>query len=406
MIKKAVVVHAGARDNYEVAYALYEADQLDSLVTEVYWPDSLRLFAKELAEKRSRKGLPFNATTISFRALFFTARMALKSSFILNNLKDESLSRRAYHVARKHGAHLFCYSYYANFAFSQLAAFPGQRKLLFQLHPHPVSVKEILDSELLLHPQAAESILYENEMQYTASYLQKLASEPLLADHIAVASTYTKKTLVAQGIEASKISVIPYGVDAEQFPQRTAAPANKTLKLLFIGSIVQRKGLIYLLNALRVLNNAAIELTLCGRGFIDHQLLAAYTDLPITVKKGLSRKELVAEMHGSDLFILPTLSEGFAHVILEAMSAGVPVITTDHSSGPDIITNCQDGWIVPAKSVEAIVSRISWALNNKDQLFNIGEAAAITAKRYTWERFRTGIRKFYSENIYGYEAGS
>jgi glycosyltransferase involved in cell wall biosynthesis len=96
---------------------------------------------------------------------------------------------------------------------------------------------------------------------------------------------------------------------------------------------------------------------------------------------------------------LPTLSEGFAHVILEAMASGLPVITTGHSCGPDIITDGKEGWIIPIRSVKSLTEKLEWCMNNKKYLFDMGQSAADTASKYTWEKFRNRIIDFYESAI-------
>lgn len=399
MRKKCVVVHAGARDHYELALALMEQHYLQKLVTEAYAPDLLAELFPRLAKKRYKKGISSGNVSIATGGLFAGSLMFVNRQFDLNRKKDMSLSKKAYAIAKGTESHLFCYSYYAGHSFTQPPAFSGQKKLLFQLHPHPKSVKAILDEELIVTPVARNSILYENEMQYPDAYLEMLSSESTLADKVAVASNYTRRTLIEYGVSEEKITVIPYGIDKTMFRRRIERPANKNLKIIFVGSMVQRKGLSYLLDAVSKFKTGQVDLVLCGRGFIDNDLLKHYNKINISVKQNLSTDQLLEELHRSDLFVLPTLSEGFAHVVLEAMASGLPVLTTNHSCGPDIITEGKDGWILSVKSVSALVDRLEWSINNKSVLFEMGQEASKTASNFTWEKFRRGIVEFYESVI-------
>lgn len=399
MSKQCVVVHAGARDQYQLALAMAENNYLKRLVTELYCPDALTSILPSLAKKRYQPGVSSNLVSISIGALITNGRMYLKKNFTLNNTKDYQLSKKAYNVSKASESHLFCYSYYATYAFSQERAFPNQKKLLFQLHPHPFSVKKILEEELTTVPAAKASILYENEFQYSQSYLDQLGSEPTLADAVVVASNYTKQTLIENGVKAAQIKVVPYGINNALFKKRTSAPNNKKLRVLFVGSMVQRKGLSYLFDALKLLKSDHIELVLCGRGFMDEALLKEYSNINFSIKRNLSATALVNEFWASDVFVFPSLSEGFAHVILEAMSCGLPAIATDHSCAPDIITHDKDGWVIPVKNSRSLAEQLSWCISNKEKLFEIGQAAAITANNYSWEKFRRGVAEFYESAI-------
>ena len=90
------------------------------------------------------------------------------------------------------------------------------------------------------------------------------------------------------------------------------------------------------------------------------------------------------------MLVLPSLFEGFGLVILEAMSQGVPVITTPHTCGPDIISDGIDGFIVPIRSADAIAEKIR-LFKNRDFLITMSEQAIAKAALYNWERYRRSI---------------
>lgn len=396
MRNKCVVAHAGARDHYQLALALAEKGYLEKLVTDTYAPNWLYTIFPSIFEKRYQPGL--SSSFISFNIL----NLSLGILNILNKKNfdhrknDESISIEAYSIASKKQLPLFLYSYYAFPAFKKAQSENfNQPRLLFQLHPHPLSVRNQLQIELENYPQAADSLLHEAEMKYSSDYLKRLSDEPALANAIVVASSYTKSTLVENNILAEIIKVIPYGVDLHNFKTRTIAPKNKKLRVLFVGSMVQRKGLTYLFEAIAQLPKGSTELVLCGRGFVDHNLLKEYSSSNTIVQLNLDNSSLVAEMHKADVFVLPSLSEGFGHVILEAMATGLPIIATDHTSAPDLITEGKEGWVIPIRDTNAIVERLNWCIENKNLLFNMGIQAAATAKQFTWERFRAGIVNFY-----------
>ena len=399
MTRKCVVVHAGARDDYQLALAMSECGYLHKLVTELYCPDALTGILKSLADKRYKTGLSSRFVSMSATSMFATANMLIRKQSDLNRQKDAALSKLAYQRAKLGKSNLFCYSYYASYAFSQPRAFEGQQRLLFQLHPHPVSIRKILEEELILAPAAKNSILHENELQYSEDYLQQLSSESLLADNIVVASSFTRKTLTDHGVPDSKIKVIPYGIDASKYFKRTVRPNNERLRIIFVGSMVQRKGLSYLLESVRRITARHIELVLCGRGFTDTNLINEYSDVHFVIKRGLSHVKLIEELHQSDLFVLPSLSEGFAQVILEAMSCGLPVLTTTNSCGPDILTEGINGWVVSVRSVDKLVEKLEWSILNKTTLFDMGNVAAQTARQYSWPKFRNQVAEFYKNAV-------
>lgn len=389
MRERFVIAHAGARDQYQLSLALFESGLLEELVTDFYAPDLLFRLSPDQFGRRYCPGLTSSAVSQSFPAMLSAFRMKFGQSFRRNMEKDRHISKSAYHKAKRSGAHLFLYSYYAYQAFHvAIKEEPDMQRLLFQLHPHPYAIQKLLRDELELVPQARNSIMYENEMQYPESYLHKLAEESAMATGIMVASEYTKRTLVENGIDHQKVFVNSYGIDPAVYPARTSMPVNRKLTIAFVGSMVQRKGLSYLFEAVRLAGSGHFAVKLFGRGFIDRELISHYSDLDLEVNEGLDRADVVSSLHRSDVFVLPSLTEGFAQVILEAMSAGLPVITTTNTCGPDVINEGQHGFLMAIRDVEGLAGKLSWCLENREILYNMGEMAAAKARTYTWEAFR------------------
>jgi glycosyltransferase involved in cell wall biosynthesis len=396
----AIVAFAGARDNYQLPVALHEERLLDAFVTDVYhkFSKSTPLLSgkiKSLALRRYCKDLEGATVLTPKLSLAATLLGRFYKDQYFSLLKDKSLGRRAAEVALKKDAALFVYSYYAHSAFSynrQILPF----RFIFQLHPHPIEVRRILAEEIELTPEAKFSLIQEYELGLPQSQFEQLSREPHLANGWVVASSFSASTLTAQGIPQEKIHIVPYGVDFSQFPQRKQMPVfDKPLRVIFVGSMVQRKGLSYLLQAVRLLKSQNIEIVLCGRGVRDQQLISQYKDLNISIKTNLSRSDLVQEIHQSDLMIFPSLAEGFAHVILEVMSCGVPIIATPHTCAPDIMEDGRQGFIVPIRSSQVIAEKLEWAIYNRESLYEMGVSAAAQARLFSWSRFRDGIRQAY-----------
>ena len=409
-LEKAVVVFAGARDNYQLPLALNEEHLLEELVTEMYFPLDNKFFQLSLGSAlphtmlsaRFCKGINSEKVTISRKALFSFLLSKSMPSVYLNQLNwrtSKYLSEKARKIALRKNIPLFCYSYYAFDAFNPKQERPRHR-FLFQLHPDPRTVRRILLEELEITPLAKSSLMAELELSLPDSEFEKLSSEPHFANGWFAASSFTANTLSEHGIPRNDINVVQYGVDHSVYLQRSAFPEkDKPFKIIFVGSLIQRKGLSYLLDAVRLLNTKAIKLVLCGRGFIDKDLLSNFEDVDFEVKPNLSRADLIAEIQSADIFVLPSLAEGFAHVILEAMSCGVPVISTNHTCAPDVITEGKEGFVVSIRDTEAIAEKLSWAIDNRDVLAEMGIMAAKQARKFTWERFRAGIREAYQKML-------
>jgi glycosyltransferase involved in cell wall biosynthesis len=300
---------------------------------------------------------------------------------------DATLGRTAGELARRTGSLLLSYSYYAFDAFRSY----GRPGALFQLHPHPLSVRRILERELADHPDCASSLEKEWELALPQEDFDHLVAEPRMADRFLVASSFTRSTLIENGAPAEAIHVIPYGVDLDRFqpgghPQRFSGP----LRLLFVGAINQRKGIKYLLEAMRMMGSAPVEVKVCGRVVDDLALFTPFSS-QVEVRPSVSLPELLEAYRQADLFVLPSVAEGFAHVLLEALASGLPILSTTHTAAPDLIEEGREGFVVEPRRPDLLASRIEWAINHRGQLAEMRIAARRRAELFTWKRFRQGV---------------
>jgi len=242
------------------------------------------------------------------------------------------------------------------------------------------SARSLMKKEFEINPEWSSTLTGFND---SSDKLNKKDQELALADVIFVASSFTKKTLEDYSGNLPEIKVIPYGFPEVKQKKQYLSLAGRKLKVLFIGGLSQRKGLSYLFNAVEELESK-IELTIVGNKAVENcealnSALEKHKWIP-----SLSHAEVLACMQEHDLFVFPSLFEGFGLVITEAMSQGVPVITTDRTAGPDIIKQGKDGWIVPAGSTKGIKEVFEEILENPEVLEKFGIAAQNKAQTRPW----------------------
>lgn len=216
--------------------------------------------------------------------------------------------------------------------------------------------------------------------------IERKDQEVQLADHIVVASHVTKSSLLEHGIPAGKISVIPYGTESVEGP----AGAPDRFRALFVGRVGPRKGVHYLLDAWRVPEFTNAELLLVGVNEFPEGWLEAHLGRAL-YQPSLPRSELRKIYASSSVLVLPSLVEGFGMVILEAMSCGVPVITTPNTAGPEIIESGVDGFIVPIRDVDALREKLAWCAGHPAELREMGRRARDKARLYSWNRYRAAL---------------
>lgn len=242
------------------------------------------------------------------------------------------------------------------------------------------SARLLMQKEFEINPDWSSTLTGFSD---SPAKLEVKDKELALADVIFVASSFTKKTLEEYSGKLPEIKVIPYGFP-EVIQKKEYQPlVNRKLKVLFIGGLSQRKGLSYLFEAVDGLENK-VELTIVG-----HKAVANCKALNLALEQhywipSLSHDQVLACMREHDVFVFPSLFEGFGMVITEAMSQGVPVITTDRTAGPDVIQDGVDGWIVPAGSAIAIKEVLYEILEQPELLEQFGLAAQTKAKNRPW----------------------
>jgi starch synthase len=254
--------------------------------------------------------------------------------------------------------------------------------ILEQTVAHPLHKQSMMEEASRRFPAWAES-----EEPRPGYLLAAERTEHELADRIVAGSSYCRDTLVEQGVSPEKIVVNPYGV--ERLDEDFALPtdrADRPLRFLFLGFLSLRKGLPLLLEAWEKAGLRDAELVLAGgirpehRHFLPQNNTVRYAGF-------VPRSSLPSFLAQNDVNVLPSYSEGFAISLIEAMAAGLPVLATDHTGAPDIVSPGQEGFILPVGDVDALVERLRWFAANREKIPAMSAAAKQKAKEFTWERY-------------------
>ncbi|MHB8210563.1 MAG: glycosyltransferase family 4 protein [Acidithiobacillus sp.] len=218
----------------------------------------------------------------------------------------------------------------------------------------------------------------------------ELDAECELADRILVGSTFARNAFIEEGFPAEKVIVIPYGADLERFsPGQPGAEQRKTFNALFVGSIVQRKGVSYLLRAYQRFKGPNTELVLVGKYPDDSSPFAPFRDGFKHIPH-VPQTDLPQIYRSADVFVFPALLEGMGLVVLEAMASGLPVITTPNGPG-DLVRDGVDGFVVPIRDVDAIVEKLEYLRTHPEERLRMGQNARERAEMFTWERYRAKV---------------
>lgn len=221
-----------------------------------------------------------------------------------------------------------------------------------------------------------------------ADSTEKLArkrKELELADTIIVASDFVRDSL-PEWAKNKKIIQSPFGTPSsnESIPIKENRVGEK-LRVLFVGSMTQRKGLGDLFEAMQLVDPDAVELVVMGS--LAAPLSFYKSQANFIYESTRTHAEVLQLMNGCDVFCLPSIVEGRALVMQEAMSQGLPIIITANTGGEDLVIHGQTGFLVPIGSPVVIAQKINWFLENRNKCIEMKKASIAKAKEYSWEGY-------------------
>jgi len=209
-----------------------------------------------------------------------------------------------------------------------------------------------------------------------------------LADVVIVPSLHVRDTLSGV-VSDDKIRVISYGSPTVRHRQWGHCSENRPLRVLFVGALSQRKGIGYLLDAIDILGSQ-VQLTLVGgRVAANDRVDAAcgrwrwFESLP--------NSEVLNLMMEADVLVLPSLAEGCALVVLEALACGLPVIVTPNTGALEFVRDGCEGFVVPICQSDAIADCLSTLLRDRNLLGAMSHNAQMAAIEKSWERYRANF---------------
>lgn len=308
---------------------------------------------------------------------------------------DKKTAALLEHTKEKADA-VYCYEDVALYTFRKAKAL--NKTCIYDLPiGHWRAMRRLLDEERKKLPEWVMTLGGFNDSD---EKLARKDEELRLADKIYVASSFTKWSLKDFPSTLAEIEVIPYGFPPVNSQRKYLPFEGRKIKALYVGGLSQRKGIAYVFDAIRGLEDK-IELTVVGQGNTDGCLALREALSNVNYIPSLPHSKILKLMAIQDVFIFPSLFEGFGLVITEAMSQGTPVITTDRTCGPDIITHGKDGWIVDAGTSEPIKVLLKEFIENPLILESTGRAAIQTAAQRPWRKYEEelagSIRNFLND---------
>jgi glycosyltransferase involved in cell wall biosynthesis len=216
--------------------------------------------------------------------------------------------------------------------------------------------------------------------------LERKAEELELADVVLCPSQFVLDSLPEKARTNKTCVVTEFGSPRVVISEEHPRAAGGMLRVLFAGSMTQRKGLADLFAAMKLLRRNDVELVVMGAPIAP---LEFYRDQfsAFRYEPPRAHGEVLELMQGCDVFVLPSIVEGRALVQQEALACGLPLIVTPNAGGEDLIEEGRTGFLVPIRAPQIIAEKISWFADHRDALPAMREAARAKAAEYTWQRY-------------------
>jgi glycosyltransferase involved in cell wall biosynthesis len=367
----------GAREHYAIPRSLHQAGYLTQLITDAWIPPNSALNSLPASVLRTLRDRYhpdlFNAAIQSFTPNLI--RFELTHKFRQTSDWDWTIERNHWfqsqvicHLDRLIAQGkvttrptLFTYSY-AALELLRYAKSKGWKTVLGQIDPGLMEEK-IVVSEHAKYPQLAP-----HWQPVPSEYWASWQEECQLADQIIVNSAWSKQALQQVGISQHKIQIVPLVYSpppASQSFQRTYPDrfsAERPLRVLFLGQIILRKGIAALLEAARLLQDQPIEFWLVGSVGIDR----SQVNLPNVRWVGsVPRSETARYYQRADIFLFPTLSDGFGLTQLEAQAWKLPIVASDRCG--ETVRDGVNGRVLAEVTGAAIADVLRGGVNQPEQ---------------------------------------
>jgi glycosyltransferase involved in cell wall biosynthesis len=240
--------------------------------------------------------------------------------------------------------------------------------------------------------------LLEQEEQRTGARLERPdlwiqkreEREYRLADRVVVLSSFARDTFVTEHFDRQKVRVVPLGANTAMFRPRPEVIdarckrilSGEPLSVLYVGTLSFRKGAKDLESIVRALERAGLRFRFVGP--IAREVRPMVQRLRPTVEFVTKQPQdrLPYWYAAGDVFVFPTIEDGFAVVLAQAQANALPILTTAHCSGPDLIEQ-GTGWILPIRNPEAFIDRLRWCDAHRPAL------AAMVRRVYELPHVRT-----------------
>lgn len=264
-----------------------------------------------------------------------------------------------------------------------------------------VLIKKLAGIPFVVSPQGSD--IYKSSIYFKKTIAKFVFKN---ADVVIALTNNMKKEI--QKIYKRKVVIVPNGVDIRQFENLDKGKIRKELKIskqkkviLFVGRLHSIKGVKYLIQAIKIILNKDknVKLLIVGDGDERKNLENLCKNLNlenhVTFVGEVSPEKVPKYMVASDIFVLPSLSESFGIVNIQAMYCGLPIVATNVGGIPENVIDQINGFLIEPRNEYQIAEKVILLLNNNELREKISENNKEKASNYSWERVVEKLEKLY-----------
>lgn len=397
----------GAREHYAIPRALNKTGALGGLLTDFWAGPATKSLAKVASGKvtsslatRFHQDLPAGVViSWNLRALAWELRlrqMSRSGSSVARYMGYCEIGKRFSIAVLRELAKLDLSDKNVFFGYDtcSLEVMKGLKSqgvfcILDQIDPCRVEI------EMVRAEQQAWPGWQSYELDVPDEFYERHKDEWEIADRVVVNSQFSSDALLSQGLSADKVVVIPLCYEPPKMSKQekesmttfwsglsVGFTRKKPLRVLFLGQVMLRKGIQYLVQAAEMVRDYPVHFDVVGPLSITDQAVATVPP-NMTFHGRATRNELNSWYRRAHIFILPTLSDGFAITQIEAMANGLPVIATPNCGA--VVTDGLDGCLVPTRNPKAIADVLNMYLENPECLLRHHFGALEKSKQFSLE---------------------
>lgn len=266
---------------------------------------------------------------------------------------------------------------WSSFGLESFRTFPSARKVMVR-----DSAQIEVQMELIRPEYEKRGVAFPDR----GPCIRREIEESQICDAVLVCSEYVKRTFESRGISGSKVNVITLGADTKIFSAKENYTTSGPLRVIYFGALTLNKGIYYLLEATRNFSPAELELTMVGQ--MGREFKRFRPEFGHARWSGpLPHTELAALLRTQEVFVMPTLQDGFGTVVPQAMATGLACVISDQCGAKELIDDGSNGILIGAADASAIRSNLRRFIDDRRLVASLGRNAVASSARYTWAQY-------------------